>query len=208
VIELGDMAILAPPPAKLAKALAVVAKYLHPEFARQPWIANADKSKESCVLSSLAVRDFLRAIGYRDARVRPVAFIVRAERNGAEIHSAGIGVPEGGDDRHEHGQWNGHLVATIPSLGWLIDTTLYQIKRPAWPDLPGMVALPVGRKAPAAVYGLREITGASMVEPADNYRCDLLWLANPRNTRYREGGDAEPYRREPVVAAMVKQFLP
>jgi hypothetical protein len=202
MIELGDMSVLATPPAKLAKALAVIAEYLHPEFARQPWIAGPDKSKECCVLCSLAVRDFLRAIGYQDARVRPAILVVRAKRDDTELHSVGVGVP---GKRPEPGCWNGHMVVTIPSIHWLIDTTVYQAIRPAWPTLSGMVALPCFKRS--VLRGeYRLIASAGMEEGP--YLAGIMWFANPRNSSWKDGGDARPERRVAVVGTMIEKFHP
>src|SRR5688572_10816402 len=76
-MQLGDMEVGGQPPAKLVKALATIASGLHPAFDALPWIAPG-KSKNSCVLTSLAIREFLFRIGYGDARVVPCLATVRA----------------------------------------------------------------------------------------------------------------------------------
>ena len=50
-MQLGEMQVIGSPPAKLAKALAVIADTLHPAFAHDPRITPGI-SKESCVLCS------------------------------------------------------------------------------------------------------------------------------------------------------------
>jgi hypothetical protein len=71
--------------------------------------------------------------------VRPLRFVAWAKRNGELIHSAAIGAPD--DKRKIDGCWNGHLVVTV--AGFLTDPTIYQIKRPAWRQLAGTMALPI-----------------------------------------------------------------
>ena len=44
-VALGDMDVIGNPPPKLWKALAVIAKELHPAFARETWIEHREKSK-------------------------------------------------------------------------------------------------------------------------------------------------------------------
>ena len=121
--QLGDLKVLgnAPPPAKLLKALAVIAKEMHPAFARVRTF-KPEISFESCVLCSLAVRDFLNAIDIA-TMVRPVSILIRACENGKELHSLGIGKPF--DDRPSgNGRYAGHLAAVAGN--WLVDTTLYR----------------------------------------------------------------------------------
>src|SRR5436190_5914768 len=137
MIEFGDLSVMSRemPPAKLLKALAVIADRLHPVLAKGGF-----RTHDSCVLLSLAVRDFLQAIDFTDAVATPVTVVVREFKPGGEQgHSLGIGVP--GDRAVAPERWAGHMVVTLPKCGWLIDTTLYQAARPQWPELPGMVAV-------------------------------------------------------------------
>jgi hypothetical protein len=203
-IRLGDLEMIGDPPPKLAKALAVIADQLHPTFARQPWIEHAAKSKESCVLSSLAVRDFLVAIGFIGAQVRPVAAAMRASRGGETLHSLGIGMPQGAIDDKRPRYWNGHMVVTAES--YLIDTTLFRAARPQWPGLAGMIAMPAQAPYDDLVYGLKPVAGAGL--PLDSGAMfELLYLDTPGNTSWQNGGDArEPWRRKAAVEAMRERF--
>jgi hypothetical protein len=197
-LRLGDLLIVGgPPAAKLLKALAVIADQLHPGFDRQadlkPFV-----SRKSCVLCSLAVRDFLVRIGF-NARVRPVCAVLWAEKNGAPVHSAGIGVP---NCKSKGDGWNGHMIATVDD--WLIDPTLYQIKRPAWPDLAGMMALPLHSRPWQRGWSQLKVM-ASAGAGEDEF--SIGWLDNPKNKTWQLGGDAQDAtRRAPVIAAMVERF--
>jgi hypothetical protein len=205
-IQLGDMVVLGSMPAKLLKALAVIADTLHPAFALQPWIADADKSKESCVLCSLTVHEFLIGLGFADALVRPVVTIMRATRNGQEVHSLGIGVP---GVPHDDGRWNGHAVVCIPSASALFDTTLYGANRPQWPDLPGMLAMnTTGYTRRDKVWGLDVVVGAEIRDRTDpDYLYQLVYLDNPKNNAWRSGPDArDRWKRAAVVAALRERF--
>lgn len=202
-VRLGDLEMIGDPPPKLVKALAVIADVLHPTFARQRWIEHAAKSKESCVLCSLAVRDFLIAIGCITAQVRPVAVVMRALRGGETLHSLGCGVTQGALDKRS-GYWNGHMIVAVD--GWVIDTTLYRMARAQWPDLAGMLAMPIAPPYDDLVYGLRPLTGVGL-PMANDTLFEILYLDAGANTSWQQGGDArEPWRRQAAVAAMRQKF--
>jgi hypothetical protein len=200
MIELGDMIVTDEPPPHLLRALAVIADRLHVEFERQDWITPG-KSKESCVLCSLAVLDFLHAIGFDDARAESVVAIIRADRDGRELHSVGIGIP-GKDDVPD--RWNGHLVVTCGE--WLIDPTLYQARRPHWEFL-GMFATRIRKHPHRKIKGLRVRAFVEMIDGDDpSFQFGVAWLSNPKNTRWEHGPDAEPWRRAVVTARLAAKY--
>jgi hypothetical protein len=212
-LTLGDL-VLVPGhyPAKLLKALAVIADRLHAEYAAESWIVSPDKSKESCVLASLTVRDFLLGVGFK-AEVRSVTVVMNAiDAAGQELHSAGIGAPDRFFARRhvldQPGRWNGHLVVTLPRERVLIDTTLFPIKeRPAWADLlTGMMAVPLGPGGKIErLYGLPIITGCTVTEDTDGRQLTIAWL-DRRNVSWRKGGDSKPDRRRRVVGTLIEKF--
>ena len=193
------------PPGKLTKAMAVLTT-IHDEFAKQPWVKHKDISKESCALCSLTVRDFLQRIGFKDARVRSVTAIMKARRNGEEIHSLGVGTPM--DREVLPGKWAGHLVTTVD--GYLIDTTLGPWKRPAWPDLPEMVVIkmfeePKGHRMPLEGDNLWPLTAARL--DGGDTEIELVYLDRPANQSWKNGGgDTNKDRRREVIMALVKRF--
>jgi hypothetical protein len=210
-LTLGDLQIIgenASPPVKLIKALAVIADRLHPSFDAHPRVEK-NKSKESCVLCALTVRDFLRTIGFA-ARVEPVCFIGMAERNGTLLHSAGIGMR--GPIEKIGGRWNGHLITIVRDSGWLIDTTLYQVQRPAWPHLPGMIAISLDeigyRKERFEYQGMPALAAIHTHDPDDgDYRFDAGWLLNPGNKLWRNGPDGRNAAlRAPIIGELVERF--
>lgn len=197
---LGDMLVMGKPSAKLIKALAVVARDLHPAIERIPNFTPGI-SKRSCILCSLVVRDFLQRIGI-EAIVAPVVVAIMATAGGKLIHSAGIGVP---DTPTRPRNWNGHMVVIAPRENYLIDTTLYQINRPAWEALPGMMATRIIEPRNKRMWGLDAITGVAASGDAD-YEFSLLWLANPTNRAWRNGPDATRERRRLVVHKLAHTF--
>jgi len=213
--NLGDMLVVGKAPAKLIKALTVIAHSLHAEYDRQPWIAHTGKSKSSCVLTSLTVRNFLRRIGFI-ANVRPVFLVLQANQFNEVLHSAGIGDPAANGHR-SGGYWNGHMVASVlvgPGRFYLIDTTLYPAHRDAWDHLPGMVAVSndegegiARRFADAKVFaGLTPLAGFGSEDGA-GYSFQAIYLDNPNNKSWRQGPDAhKSLERRVVVERMVETF--
>ena len=200
---LGDMIVAEPPPPRLAQALAVIAEYLHPALDMSP-MAIPGKSRISCILCSLVVRDFLFRGGFRDAQLRPVVFVIRAEdEDGRELHSLGVGNPQGPDPRKGNA-WDGHAVVTAG--GWLIDTTLYQANRPQWPALPGMLAVPLMDDLGLKVMGLPMLSGFVGAGPSES-RIDLAWGDQPTNKLWRDAPDAQrPVARRRVVDFLLEHF--
>jgi hypothetical protein len=202
---LDDLHVFARTSAKMTKALAVIAAHLHQTYALQPWTRHADVSKESCILASLTVRDFLHKVGFKDAEVRPVSCYMQAQENRELLHSLCIGHPS---DTPKEGRWIGHMVVVVPSEDILIDTTLYPTKRPQWNHLPGMICANYDTNARDTFHGKKPIGGLSYGGGTeDEYTFDLMWLDAPANQDWRGGGDAkEKWRRRDVVKAMVNAF--
>lgn len=199
---LGQMLVIGTPSPKLAKALAVIADGLHAGFDLAGRIP-VNKSKESCVLVSLTARDFLRQIGF-DARERSSSVVMRAERGGTELHSLGVGV-EDNPATPEPGYWNGHMVVLVEN--YLIECTLFRARRPAWPDLPPMFAVP--RVEGEQIFGKPVIAQATITDdaPPGDYRLDVVWVDFRKNRGWRRGPDAcDMVRRLPVVRRLVDRF--
>ncbi|RWQ38634.1 MAG: hypothetical protein E5Y88_13570 [Mesorhizobium sp.] len=208
---LADMLVHGEPPTKFLKALAVIADRLHPLYDAEPWIAPG-KSKESCVLSSLAVRDFLWKIGFKDAEVRPVVMVMQAlDGDGKQIHSLRCGDPDMEVVRRQlvpGGGWPGHMVVAVPSIGYMIDATLYQARRTQWENLPGMVANVIYGDADVQdrIFGL-PLLGGMEERQDDGSTFECAWLDQPVNRLWREAGDASQRdHRANVVKQLVAAF--
>lgn len=205
VLSFGDMQVIGNWPAKMLKALAVVADTLHQTYDTLPYPATPGWSKQTCVFSSLCIRDFLVAIGYPDATGRSVTVMMMArDLQGAQIHSLGIGVP---DDPDKPNKFNGHLICTVPSLNLMIDSTLFQAQRRAWRGaLPSMMAVDYSedsdRRDP--LYGLKPIN--AMTQTMDDRVFDVMWLDRPELKWKRDRDFKRNDRRRAVTAAMVARF--
>lgn len=203
MIELGEMTVFGRPESKLLKALAAISATLHPAFDESPRIV-VGKSRESCVLCSLAVWEFLTRLDFK-ARVRPVTVLIKGYERSVELHSLGIGVP---GDKEEPGRWVGHMVCEVDSGDdrYLVDTTLYPAIRPVWPFLPPMVVVPRLKDTVIERYWDREtIAALSLDEGSRNV--SALWIDDPRNNGWRSGPDArDKARRHHVVNSLVERF--
>jgi hypothetical protein len=192
-----------PSPA-LLKALAVIDQFLHPTFDAQFRMPKG-KSKESCVLVALTIRDFLVAIDL-PASVRSVGCVMWATRRGKRVHSLGTGVPQ--DDAILPGRFNGHLVAQYG--GWLIDGVVYAARRPAWPELAGIVVVAAERPtgSPPIVMEREVIAGLAAVDGKNIF--NMLYVDRPENIGWLEGPDASRpdmvSMRDDVVRALVREW--
>jgi hypothetical protein len=205
--QLGDMMVVGEFEPKMMKALAVIASRLHEAYDGLPDRRKEGNSKESCLFSSLAVRDFLVGIGYKDATIRPCTMVCRADRNGFEVHSLGIGVP-GDPDNPE--KYNGHAVVIVPSAGILIDVTLYQAIRPQWQGaITGMMALQYEPDSPYRMRELNQIGGMVFEAVGDNLACQIAWGDRP-DIRWRRQPDvtdpASLRRRRTVAKILLNAF--
>ena len=201
-MQFGDLTVAGPASPKFLKAVAVLSEHLHPAFNEEAWL-KPDVSKISCILSSLAVRDFLWKIGYKDAQVRTVLFEVRAYKDGKEIHSLGIGEDYSGNRHYrDPNKWTGHMIAYVPSEKFIIDTTLYQAQRDAWKMLPPMFATVEVRGVKG--FGLESI--AALRHTDENYQLNLYWFDQPENKKWRGAPDTAKDRRVNVVRKLVERF--
>jgi hypothetical protein len=206
-LQLGDMLVVGEFPAKLIKALAVIATRLHPAYDALPDRKKEGNSKESCLFSSLATRDFLVGIGYTDATVRPCMLMARAARDGEEVWSVGIGLKE---EAELPDKFNGHAAVVIPSENVLIDVTLYQVIRPQWQGaISGMMALQYQAESPYRVRDLQQIAGMEMRAADDSLQFEIAWGDRPDINWRRQPDATDPHtlrRRRTVAKALRESF--
>jgi hypothetical protein len=88
--------------------------------------------------------------------------------------------------------------------GWLIDTTLYQINRPVWAHLPGMISLPIIPTTNKA-YNKR---GLAVMQRSDGhgYVCTMAWLDDEKNKTWLHAPDRKRERRIACVRALFNEF--
>lgn len=175
--QYGELVPVAPPPPHLAGHLSVIGGHLHQVFDWHP--IGAGQSRKSCVHSSLAVRDYLRALGFA-AEAVPVALVIRAVKAGKQSYLHSIG-----SEHHERPapKWNGHMVVVCD--GWLIDPTFSQFKADAVPNMPDMIAAPLGS---GEALGLKVLASARR-NIGPNHDAAFMWLHTPKNEGWRVWDD-------------------
>lgn len=206
-MSLEDIAIIGTPPRALGAAFSVIAD-IHEAFADHAPGLIPGISKRSCVMASLTVRDFLRMAGF-EAEVRPCMFMAEAwDIHGEVTHTLGVGTPdwrEGKIKRRRMSEvdgWHGHLVCITGE--WLVDTTLFQARRPTWPNLPGMFAMPIN-PSPKVYRGMDALATLHATETnGDSLR--VTWLDQRRNRYWQTVPDAAFARRAPVVRQMLARL--
>ena len=203
-VPLGDLTVMADPPAKMWKALAVIAARLHPAYDECSGFPHGT-SFDKCLFLTMVVRDFLVGIGFTDARALGCAlFIIAHDRAGETIWSVGCGAPGA---RNIPGRFNGHAVCVVPSIRLLIDPTVYQAIRPQWAGaVTGMAA--IGYHEPWSsqmLYGRPAIAGAEM-QLAD--RSVMIAWADRPELRFKHEADYRDRteRRRYIGAALRRTF--
>lgn len=180
---LGELAVLCEPPAKMWKALAAISLRAHPAYDECSGFPPGS-SRDKCRFMSLAVRDFLVEIGYRDATVRTCFLYIAAnDLQGNELWSVGLGAP---GQQPVPEKFNGHAVCTVPSQQLLIDTTIYQAVRPQWCGTVGGMAA-IKYHAPwqnQLIHGCPSIAGCECELP--DRRVMVMWLDRPELNWKRE----------------------
>lgn len=175
--------------AGLAASLEILSE-LHPTFDR----LGAEQSRTSCVHASLAVRDYLRSLGFA-AEALPVALVIRAVKAGKQSYLHSIG-----SERLERptAKWNGHMVTVCN--GVLIDTTFSQFRTDAIPDMPDMIAAPTTTGTALGLNVLASVQG----KIAADHAYAFMWLHTPKNEGWRVW-DTKPKRelRQAVVRTLL-----
>lgn len=170
-------------------------------------LRHAEFTGTHCIFTSLAVRDFLRAIGVQ-AEVKSVALIVTATQDGLPLHSLGIGMNALWGEPYEGQNWDGHLIVTVGSE-WIIDPTFHQARRAAWSWTPGVAVVERGKSPVWGLYrdvpALPVVTALSDGIPErDDYRFEAIWFAYSRNTAWKNAPDArDPKRRRGLIDEML-----
>ena len=137
--RLGDLTVMADPPAKMWKALAAISARAHAAYDECSGFAARHVARQVPVHvaggARLPCRDRLRRC--HGAQLLPLHRRRRSARQGDLVgrHRRAWTTPE-------PEKFNGHAVCSVPSLSLLIDTTVYQAIRPHWGEaVSGMAAI-------------------------------------------------------------------
>jgi hypothetical protein len=183
--------ITVPPDDKLKAALAVV-KGLKTDVTG------------GCIVLSLAVRDFLRGLGF-NAQVRTVGLQFVAKEHGQWLPGLTVGGRWFRGERPAPGGWDGHMVATLPETGLLIDASLGEHRQAAWHWIPDVVITPLLKTRELVPCAGRELRVLASIEQqaGDETLSGAMWLAH-QNDKWR--GATAQARRAPIVTALAEAF--
>jgi hypothetical protein len=164
------------------------------ELTRLVTIANKEAFKfcrfrDSCVLTSYALNDVLRRLGYDSKPLRIEAAVFPDERNTVGTILGGIH----SDFRRpaaQPGNWWGHLAVLVDGE-WLLDATIDQANKREWPK--GARVGPLAVKLPAKFWGER---GHVMIK---TNQCGVRLTRYPRQVGFAHAGDARPSHWLPLA---------
>lgn len=159
------------------------------------------QSKETCLFTSLTIRDFLVEIGFKDATVRGCGFYITA----VNLWSLGLGTP-GQPDTPD--KFNGHAVVIVPSLKLMIDSTLYQAQRPQWNGaLSGMMAIPYHRPDQKLQLFNRPVIAGYELSNDEGVVVSMVWIDRPE-LQWKKSQDfrVRNARRRHVTLELVKAY--
>ena len=206
-------------PASLMKALNIIDRSLWKVMLKSPGIQTNKQLENACLLMSLTTRDFMIGAGFSAEVVPCCLHVVALTPPDTVHHSLGVGFPHGDPNRHHL-----HMVVRItaesiaakeaktePGADWMVDTTLIQARRPQWPKLPSMVALPIiPEYVPPALRRYGEHKGmtsfALAAAAGGNARTYVTWLDNPTNDTWIGAPDTRPERRDRSVHKLLVEW--
>jgi hypothetical protein len=159
----------------------------------------------SCIVGSLAVRDFLRSLSF-EAEAKPVVFsqtMIEASGQVSEVHCGGRALvgPEIVKPTNGPVGWDGHLIVTLPKEGLLIDPTFYQFRRP-WCEWIPNIAIVRMINNPSRHQGMPILAGYK--NDAKNYHA--IWALNQANRKWCDAPAARESFRAPILKSLKREF--
>ena len=162
---------------------------VHAELARLVTLTNRvalkfNGSRSTCILTSFALNDVLRRLGYnsRLLRIEAAVFPDDPKLVGTIL---GWNRPPGRRRAARPGNWWGHLAVVVDDE-WLLD----RHARPGQQE--GMAAIDARR--PARSPALGEILGRVQVN-----KCSVRFSPHPRQNGFANAGDARPSHWKPLA---------
>ena len=162
----------------------------------------------SCIISSLIVRDVMRGLGF-PAEVKSVALELTAQGGTPvlPLYELGVGMNKLTNDPYEGKNWDGHLIVSVP--GFIIDPTFGACRRTSWEWIPDIAVVPRTTTKLTLAAASRSLPVLALwQEHIDEYNYDFLavWAANSFNTEWKKAPDARPDRRRELVQDALQQI--
>jgi hypothetical protein len=163
-----------------------------PEFQRLVTITNRvaaefNGARDTCILTSFALHDALRRLGYNSRPLRVEAAVFPDDQKPCGTI---LGSLNGCRRAAKPDMWWGHLAVLVDDE-WLLDPTLDQANKEAWPR--SMRVGPLAIRLSDKFWAER---GSTMVRTNG---CEVRFSPHPRQLGFANAGDARPSHWRPLA---------
>ena len=152
-----------------------------------PVAAKFNGSRDTCILTSFALHDVLRRLGYGARPVRIVAAVFPDDR---KLCGTILGGWRGCRRAASPGMWRGHLAVVVDDE-WLLDPTLDQANKKEWPR-----SMRVGPLVVRISKKFWSEHGSILVQVD---KCSVRFSPHPRQIGFANAGDARPSHWQPLA---------
>jgi len=147
-------------------------------------------SRDTCVLTSFALHDVLQRLGYSSRPLRIEAAVFPDDRKFYGTILGSWREPGFRQAAAAPGMWKGHLAVTVEDQ-WLLDPTLDQANKREWPQ-----ATHVGPLAVRLTEKFWAEHGSILIR---TNKCTVRFSPHPRQTGFKNAGDARPSHWKPLA---------
>ena len=144
--------------------------------------AKFNGTRDTCVLTSYALHDVCKRLGYKSRPLRIEAAVFPDDRKFYGTILGGFSEP-GRRQAASPGMWRGHLAVLVEDA-WLLDPTLDQANKKEWPR-----AIHVGPLAVRLTKKFWAEWGSILVRTNG---CTVRLCPHPRQNGFANAGDARP----------------
>jgi hypothetical protein len=153
-----------------------------------------NRSRSTCVLTSYALHDVLQRLGHNSRPLRIEAAVFPDDR---KLYGNILGRIDSDCRRAASpGKWWGHLAVLVEDE-WLLDPTLDQANKRAWPR-----AIHVGPLAVQLTENFWAERGSILVQTNG---CTVRFSPHPRQVGFAHAGDARPSHWRPLAERILQQ---
>ena len=165
--------------------LVIVAKQVATKF---------NKSRSTCVLTSFALTDALRRLGYGSRPLRIEAAVFPDDR---KLYGTILGSLNGCRRAAAPDMWHGHLAVVVDDE-WLLDPTIDQANKKELPR--SMRVGPLAIQLPGEFWAEH---GSILVQVN---KCSVRFSPHPRQVGFANAGDARPSHWKPLADQIFRAF--
>ena len=151
--------------------------------------AKFNGARDTCVLTSYALHDVCKRLGYNSRPLRIEAAVFPDDRKFYGSILGGFSEP-GRRRAASPGMWHGHLAVVVDD-SWLLDSTIDQANKREWPR-----AIHVGPLAVRLTEKFWVEHGSILVRTNG---CTVRFSPHPRQNGFANAGDARPSHWRPLA---------